>query len=88
MVYEGKFIVKEAYMIETGYQNIPKPKIWKWIWQHNLWPKVSILLWLLNHNKILLGIKVTNEASQDHQYAFFTSLRKNPSIIFLTPSPL
>jgi len=49
----GVFTIKEACTIQGNQQEPEKAPIWSKVWHPALWPKISIFLWLLAHNRAL-----------------------------------
>jgi len=49
---KGTFTTSEAYKLINSNPS-PLDLIWGKIWDSGVWPKVSLFLWLVGHQKIL-----------------------------------
>ncbi|XP_030504062.1 uncharacterized protein LOC115719241 [Cannabis sativa] len=49
---KGSFSVKSAYCIDQSWRFAPERQIWKWIWDRNIHPKISVFLWRILNEAI------------------------------------
>ncbi|KAM6553278.1 hypothetical protein CsatB_014040 [Cannabis sativa] len=48
----GKFSVKSAYVVDQKWRFEPGQRIWKWIWDGRIHPRISIFLWRILNEAI------------------------------------
>uniref|UniRef100_A0A803PAA5 Reverse transcriptase n=1 Tax=Cannabis sativa TaxID=3483 RepID=A0A803PAA5_CANSA len=49
---KGRFSVKSAYCIDQSWRFAPERQIWKWIWDRDIHPKISVFLWRILNEAI------------------------------------